>query len=206
MSIFLLAGSALSENMIVEDIMGALERKYSGKSFQADFEQVSHLDALDITDKASGKVYFSHPGKMKWQYLEPQQHEIITDGKSLWIYRPEEKQVIKGDAEGFFRSGTGGAFLSDISLVRKNFDIRLREVNQEYAEIDLTAKRPDKDLSSIVIRISQKNSEIVRVVTHNPYNDSTRFDFKHIKFLDLNPDIFNFKEPDNIDIIDNNLK
>jgi outer membrane lipoprotein carrier protein len=184
-----------------EDILTALEEKYSGKSFSTDFIQISKLAALDITEKASGKAFFSHPGKMKWQYVKPQHHEIITNGKALWIYRPEENQVMQGDASQFFKSGSGGAFLSDISLIRKNFIIKVKEVTANYVEIDLTAKKIAQDISSIVIRISQKTNEIERVVTYNPYDDTTLFEFYNIQFKTINPDIFEFTIPEGIDII-----
>ncbi|MEN8212334.1 MAG: outer membrane lipoprotein carrier protein LolA, partial [Thermodesulfobacteriota bacterium] len=174
---FFSTNPAFCNDIIKEDILTAIEEKYSGKSFQADFTQVSKLAALDITEKASGKGFFSHPGKMRWKYLTPQLHEIITNGKSLWIYRPEENQVMKGDASQFFQSGAGGAFLSDISLIRKNFTITVKEVTANYVEIDLIAKKKSRDISSIVIRIAQKNSEIERVVTYNPYDDTTMFQF-----------------------------
>ena len=155
---FFSTNQSFCNDIIKEDILTAIEEKYSGKSFKADFTQVSKLAALDITEKASGKALFSHPGKMRWKYLTPQLHEIITNGKSLWIYRPEENQVMHGDASQFFQSGTGGAFLSDISIIRKNFNITVREVTTDYVEIDLIPKKKAKDISSIVIRISQKNS------------------------------------------------
>jgi len=192
---------ALCNDIIKEDILTALEQKYSGKSFSTNFTQISKLSALDITEKASGKAFFSHPGKMKWQYLEPQHHEIITNGKSLWIYRPEENQVMQGDASQFFQSGAGGAFLSDISLIRKNFIINVKEVTENYVEINLTAKQKTQDISSIVIRISQKTSEIKRVVTYNPYDDTTLFAFDSIQFKKINPDVFEFTIPKGIDII-----
>ena len=201
---FFLTSPVYSNEIIIEDILTALEQKYSGKSFQTDFKQVSTLAALDITENASGKAFFSHPGKMKWQYLKPQHHEIITNGISLWIYRPAENQVMEGDASQFFKSGTGGAFLSDISLIRKNFIINLKEVATDYVEIDLTAKKQTKEISSIVIRISQKSSEIIRVVTYNAYEDSTLFELSNIQFKKIEPEIFNFKIPDNVDIIQMN--
>ncbi len=188
-------------DIIKEDILTALEQKYSNKSFSANFTQVSTLAALDITEQASGKAFFSHPGKMKWQYLKPQHHEIITNGKSLWIYRPEANQVMQGDASQFFQSGAGGAFLSDISLIRKKFLINLKEVTADYVEIDLIAKKKNREISSIVIRISQKTSEIERVVTYNPYDDTTMFEFYNIKFKKINPDVFEFKVPHGMDII-----
>ena len=199
---FFSTGQVSGNEIIKDDILTALEQKYSGKSFQADFTQISKLAALDITEKASGRAFFSHPGKMKWQYLTPQHHEIITNGISLWIYRPDENQVMQGNASQFFKSGAGGAFLSDISLIRKNFIINLKEVTADYVEIDLTAKKKTKDISSIIIRISQTTSEIVRVVTYNSYDDTTLFELSNIQFKTIDPEVFNFKIPDNVDIID----
>jgi outer membrane lipoprotein carrier protein len=199
---FFAANPAFCNNIIKEDILNALEQKYSDKSFKADFTQVSKLAALDITEKASGTALFSHPGKMRWKYLTPQLHEIITNGASLWIYRPEEKQVMHGDASQFFQSGAGGAFLSDISLIRKNFTITVKEVTANYVEIVLIAKRETKDISSIIIRISQKNSAIERVVTYNPYDDTTLFQFSNIQFKNIDPEIFEFQIPGGVDIIE----
>ncbi|MCD4719235.1 MAG: outer membrane lipoprotein carrier protein LolA [Desulfobacula sp.] len=199
--LFFSIASATGSDIIKEDILNAIEKKYAGKSFKADFTQISRLAALDITEKASGRASFSHPGKMKWQYLEPERHEIITNGKLLWIFRPQENQVMTGDASQFFKSGAGGAFLSDISLIRKNFSISVKEVAADYVEINLNTKRKNPDISSIVIRISQKNSEIIRVVTYNPYDDTTLFEFSNIQFKKINPDVFEFKVPDGVNII-----
>jgi len=192
---------AFCNDIIKEDILTALEQKYSNNSFSTDFIQVSKLAALDITEKASGKAFFSHPGKMKWQYLTPQHHEIITNGKSLWIYRPEANQVMLGEASQFFQSGAGGAFLSDISLIRKKFIINVKEVTADYVDIVLIAKKKSREISSIVIRISQETSEIERVVTYNAYDDTTIFELSAIEFKQMNPDIFEFKIPGGIDII-----
>ena len=194
--------SAFGSDSVKEDILTALEKKYTGKSFEADFTQVSRLAALDITERASGRATFSHPGKMIWQYLEPEQHEIITNGESLWIFRPQENQVMQGNAAQFFKAGAGGAFLSDISLIRKNYTIKVKEVTADYVEIDLVAKWKNPDITSIIIRISQKKSEIVRVVTYNLYDDTTLFEFSNIQFKKIDPGIFEFKVPSGVNIID----
>ena len=51
--------SAFCNDIVKEDILTALEQKYSGKSFSTSFIQASRLTALDITEKASGKAFFS---------------------------------------------------------------------------------------------------------------------------------------------------
>ncbi len=200
----LISGNLVGANVITDDILNALEKKYTGKSFTANFNQISKLAALEITEKASGKASFSHPGKMNWEYLEPEVHKIITDGVSLWIYQPDENQVMIGDAENFFKSGAGGAFLSDISLIRKNYTIKVKEMAADYVEIDMIAKTPTPEISSIVIRISQKTNEILRVITYNEVNDTTLFEFYDIQFKKLNPAIFEFTPPEGSNIIDLN--
>jgi outer membrane lipoprotein carrier protein len=178
-----------------EAILAGIEKRYAGKSFSARFSQISRLAALEITDKASGKAFFSHPGKMAWEYETPESHRIITNGKLLWIYRPDEQQVMTGDASQFFKSGAGGAFLSDISLIRSGFDIQVREEAADYFELELTNRKKQKDLDSIVIRVAKKTFEIIRVVTRNPYDDTNLFEFSDIRFHSIDPDKFNFQAP-----------
>ena len=110
-----------AETPETQEILSRMEKKYAGRDFSADFHQISTLTALEITETASGKVYFSHPGKMRWEYLVPTRNKIISDGNTLWIYRPDENQVVKGNAQAFFATGAGGAFLSNISLVREQY-------------------------------------------------------------------------------------
>lgn len=196
--------TADKDNTLKEDILTALENKYSGKSFEADFKQTSRLDALETSETAFGHAFFSHPGKMRWLYLTPEEHEIITNGKSLWIYRPKEKQVMNGDAKSFFQSGAGGAFLSDISLVRKNFVINLKTDTPDYVELNLTAKKELPDITSIVIQVSKRNFLIQKVITYNMYKDSTVFEFSKIEFNQIDPGIFEFKPPTGVSIIDMN--
>ena len=106
-----------TDSAALDQILDGLEKRYAKKAFRAGFSQISRLKVLEIDETASGKAMFSFPGKMKWEYLEPQQHQIITNSKMLWIYRPAQNQIIIGDAQNFFKQGAGGAFLSDISLI-----------------------------------------------------------------------------------------
>ena len=200
--IFLSAAAATETENEKETVLSAIEKKYSGKSFETSFYQISKLAALDITEKASGKAFFSHPGKMRWEYLEPEKHEIITNGKSLWIYQPEENQVMQGSAESFFKTGAGGAFLSDISLVRKNYIITIKEVTDDYTELDLVAQKETPDISLIVIRVSKKNNDITRIVTRNIYGDTTLFEFNDIRFISIDPSGFEFVVPKGANVVD----
>jgi outer membrane lipoprotein carrier protein len=193
---------AMGSDITKDDILSAMENRYAGQSFEAKFTQVSKLAALDITEIANGIAWFSHPGKMRWEYMEPEQHEIITNGKTLWIFRPDENQVMLGDASRFFSAGAGGAFLSDISLIRQNYDITVKEVTKDFATIVLVAKKITPEISSIEITISQKTAEIEKVITYNAYNDTTIFDFFDIQFKKIDPGVFEFEMLEGLNVIE----
>ena len=195
-------GIAADTSGLAQAILDGIEDRYAGKSFSADFIQTSTLSALDITETASGKALFSHPGKMKWQYLSPERHDIITNGTDLWIFRPEENQVMRGDAARFFQSGAGGAFLSDISLIRKNYTVSVKAATDEWVELLLEDKSDNPDIQRIIIQVSRNRFLISTVTTKNAFNDTTRFVFTDIRFQNIPDDRFEFTIPSGVNILD----
>ncbi len=43
----------------------------------------------------SGTAYFSRPGRMRWEYEEPEQKLFLADGKTVWSYTPADHTVIR---------------------------------------------------------------------------------------------------------------
>ncbi len=197
--------AAASDTLSLEQtILDGLESQYAGRSFSATFTQTSTLSALDISETASGRAWFSHPGKMKWQYLEPERHDIITNAETLWIFRPEENQVMIGDAAPFFASGAGGAFLSDISQLKENFSVSVTETTQAWVKLQLDAPPDNPDIRSIQIRVTRKDFQIQEVTTVNMAGDITRFDLSDIRFQEMPDEWFEFDIPPKTSIIDMN--
>ena len=116
----------------LDQILKEVEKRYTGSQFAAEFLQESTIKTMEITDFASGRLYVRYPGMMRWEYEKPERQVIITDGTTLWIFRPQDNLVMTGNAPVFFRDGKGASFLSDISLVRKKFKIVLARAEGEY--------------------------------------------------------------------------
>ncbi|MEH0020985.1 MAG: outer membrane lipoprotein carrier protein LolA [Desulfobacter sp.] len=198
------ASAVPGQSGLKAQILAGIEATYANKSFSADFNQAARLSALDITETATGRAWFSHPGRMRWLYLVPDHHEIITNGESLWIYRPGENQVMQGSAAPFFQAGAGGAFLSDITRIRTDFTITLDRADDTFAELILIPEKESPDLSSIRITVDRPSHEIQMVVTENVYGDTTRFIFTNIRFHTPDPSMFTFIVPDGTSVIDMN--
>ncbi len=206
-----LSGTGFADAGLKYAVLNNLEQKYSGSSFSATFSQISTLKVLDIEETAAGKVWFSHPGKMRWQYETPDRHEIIANGKDVWIFRPEENQVMEGSAPDFFKSGAGAAFLSDINLIRENYVIAILKEDAGLVELELTPKTcpscpagTDEDVATINIRVSVPDYEILKVTTINIHGDTTSFEFGKIQFTPIEPSLFDFKIPEGTSVIQMN--
>lgn len=201
-SLLISAGAVHPEIHDVQSVLDRMETTYAGRSFSADFHQISTLEALDVTETASGRVYFSHPGKMRWTYNVPTPQEVISDGTFLWIYRPDQNQVLKGDARAFFNSGAGGAFLSDISKVREQYTAAIESTGGPHIQLRLTPKVPSPEIQSILVNIDKSNDHITQVTTYNPYGDATTLRFWNILFSELDPSRFTFSPPEGTDVIE----
>lgn len=194
---------AADSDLSLEQIIDRLENRYAGASFSAKFIQESTVKAMEISDYASGTVYIRHPGMMRWEYEKPERQIIITDGFKLWIYRPDDNQVMIGSAPEFFRDGKGASFLSDIRLIRQKFDISLLTAeNGLFYELKLTPLEKTLDVTEIRVSVSKNTFNIVRVITRNLYGDENRIELLDLRFkLGLNDSLFSFEIPQGADVL-----
>ena len=199
---------AVSEtnHLTVDQILEHVENKYTNSKFAADFIQKSTIKAMNITDMATGKVYIKYPGMMRWEYEKPERQIIITDGDKLWVYRPEDNQVMTGKAPTFFRDGKGASFLSDIRMVRQKFDISL-ESNQPgesdlFHYLKLIPREKTLDISEIRLMVSKQTFNVLQVMTLNFYGDETRIDLINFAFdVDMDDSLFSFTIPQGVDVL-----
>jgi outer membrane lipoprotein carrier protein len=183
----------------LEKIIDGIEKRYAGKGFSATFFQESTLKALQITDTAEGRLMVKHPGKMRWEYIRPDEQTVITDGQSMWIYRPADQQVMVGKAPDFL----GAGFLSDIRKIRASFSIALvPSDNDDYYRLKLVPNNPTPELADIILSVSKKDFQVDQVVTHNTYGDETRIVLDDYRFdLQLDDQLFHFEIPEGVDVV-----
>ncbi len=60
------------------------------------FEQRLLSGALGAGTRESGILYLVRPGKLRWEYEDPERKTAIVDGDRTLLYLPEERQMIRG--------------------------------------------------------------------------------------------------------------
>jgi outer membrane lipoprotein carrier protein len=87
-----LAGSAAGAT--VDEIASKVDQHYNYlETLQADFTETYR--GAGVSRSESGVLWLKRPGKMLWDYRQPQPKLFITDGKTAWFYVPGERQARK---------------------------------------------------------------------------------------------------------------
>ena len=77
----------------LQSIVRAVEARYQHAStLEAVFLQ-RFSDGHQGIRVESGRVYFSRPGRMRWEYESPETKLFLVDGKNVWFYVPADRTV-----------------------------------------------------------------------------------------------------------------
>jgi outer membrane lipoprotein carrier protein len=187
----------------LDEIVKQVEKRYDVPGFTADFHQISIIKAMDITDEATGKMYVRKPEMMRWEYEKPEHQIIITNAERLWIYRPQDNQVIVGKAPAFFAGGKGAGFLADIKVLRRKFDISVAPSDaDQFHVLKLVPIEKTIDVERILLYVSKTTYTVERVVTYNAYGDETLIDLVNARFDRVpDPALFTFTIPEGTDVV-----
>ena len=189
--------------LTLNEIMDKVEKKYDVVDFSSYFIQESTMKAMDITDVASGSIFVKRPGMMRWEYDKPDRQTIITDGKKLWVYKPDDNQVMIGKAPSFFGEGKGAVFLSDMKLIREKFTVYFEKEKSDHDYvIKLLPKQQTVGIAKIYLAISKTTFKIKKIITQNEYDDENVIELVNSKFnLNLDESLFSFIVPEGTDVI-----
>ena len=179
-------------------------------SFQAEFRQQQYTKVYDRTEQANGRVVFEKPGKMRWDYAEPNGQVFVSDGEKLTVYQPPEEgerhgQVIERPMNEH-QLPQAFSFLTGTGRLDRDFRFRLLDARREgfrggyVLELRPREPTPQYDRVLFFVRIMERNGQragvIQRVLIIDSAGNRNRFDFSSMRFPGDVPDSsFRFRPP-----------
>jgi outer membrane lipoprotein carrier protein len=107
------------------EIAAALQRKYDTiKDFSASFTQTYEGGVLRNKATESGTVYIRKPGKMRWDYTSPQKKVFVSDGRTMYMYFPADKQVVTNPVPSEDEAASAALFLMGKGDISRDFTAR----------------------------------------------------------------------------------
>jgi outer membrane lipoprotein carrier protein len=199
--------AAQAPNAALDEAVRGVEGAYGRMTdLKADFTQTAFNKSLNQTIPASGTVYLKKGGKLRWEYAEPTPQQIVSDGKTIWIYTPTLNQVNTGRAPDAL-AGPAGSFLSGLGKLREHFHVRLLNPAQpKDAEgnwvLDLTPKQPLPTLARLILALDPKSWEIKKAVVHDKFENTVTMRFTKMAVNSGLPDrTFTFVAPKGVVIV-----
>jgi len=199
-----LSMSAESSSADAVAIVEGLQKSYDATvDFIADFRQETEVKTLNRTMKASGKLSFKRPGKMLWRYDEPKNQFVLTDGKHLYFYQPEQNQVIKSPLKNAFRGDIPLSFLLGLGNLKKDFNATLKASDDSQNVLRLEPKGEAGGYSEILVGVSKAASDILWVSVRDAANNLTTLRFAGMrKGVGVSDSLFQLKIPNGADIVE----
>jgi outer membrane lipoprotein carrier protein len=199
----LYASAEVSPEAVITRVQ-ALYDKAGG--FQARFLQDSRVKAAGASDSAAGWMYFMKPCRMRWQYETPpeQKKEIVSDGRLVWMYMPQDGVVMVYKLEKVLRSDLVMRFFSGIGLVQKDFNISWQRPPKDGVNyvIDLFPKTNQPELKRLTLTINPDTYLVEKLDFSNALGEESRFTFTQVKLgVPLGPTFFTFTPPPGVQVI-----
>ena len=176
--------------------------------FEAKFEQVTKSLALGegsaAGEPARGKVVMAKPGKMRWEYTEPQESQVLSDGVNLWIYDVAAKEVQHMVASGGYLSGAALQFLMGRGLITEEFVVTSERCSEglEIVDLELTPRRPGS-YERLALRVVRATGEVQATTLFDLFGNVTTISFRAVR-VDLAPPpaTFQFELPPGVELIE----
>ena len=179
----------------LDKAIGAIEGFYAKiEDFKADFQQEVKRAHIARPLKKSGYVYFSKPGKMRWDYTQPDKVYYVSDGDILWSYEVASKQAIKmgiKDSELY----DSLKFLFGHGDLRASFDTRLGPAKDGLQALVLTPKSGQQNYKSLTLWVKLDTGEVARTELVDPLDNVSTITFSGASYDKLKPEGFQFKPP-----------
>ena len=217
------AAIPLGSNTDVKAAVRALESRYArAHTLKASFFE-RYSDGKGAAQAESGTVYFSRPGRMRWDYESPEQKLFLVDGTNVWFYVPADRTVSRAKMKESSDWRTPIALLvgkADLSRLCRNIEIVApasiaggkpedRPLQDGDTVLRCTPRSSTGDATDStdslreVLLETDSQARLVRVVLREAGNIETKFRFGNWEENIPIPEAqFHFQPPPGVTVVD----
>ncbi|GAB0058104.1 Outer-membrane lipoprotein carrier protein [Candidatus Magnetaquicoccaceae bacterium FCR-1] len=171
------------------------------RTIEAEFEQ--QLIKGDAAEARDGRGLFlaSRPGKFRWDYTAPYPQLIVSDGRAVWYYEPDLKQVTRSTTTRLDKSPAG--FLISGKRLEESFTWEVIPGPTPDRPAVVLTPLQEGSLRWIAITLDPKKEEIRDFVVEDSLNNRSRILFRTWRVnTEIPAERFRFEVPKGVDVIE----
>lgn len=206
------------------DVIKTLEQGYNNLAdVQAEFSQRTDIASMKRQERGAGELFMKKPAgataMFRFNYTRPKQ-QIISNGKKVWYYLPDNKQVMVSSVTTLFQGGSTVAldYLTGMGHVTRDFAIKFaadgRDKKGNYV-LELVPKKPSQAMAKLQLTIEAQAVEsfikeghavnpfpIASSVVFDAFGNRTAIEFSKVRVnRGMKNDRFSFKIPSGVEVI-----
>ena len=177
------------------------------QDLSAQFHQTATNRSLGQVQEADGRFLMKRPGKMRWEYQKPEERLFVTDGKTLWVYAPADKQVLVQEVGTAFSSRVPLSFLAGDCDLRRDFTIAPVEnaaarASKNSLVLDLKPTHPETGIARLLLEVSLQSFTVEKTTVFDAAGNTTVIALSNLK---LNTGVsdrqFQFTPPPGVTVV-----
>jgi outer membrane lipoprotein carrier protein len=147
-----------------------------------------------------GVVSIKRPGRMRWEYKDPEAKLFVSDGKTFYFYVPADRQVVVSEQDA--ERSLAGRLLSGRGGLLEEFDASLDEPLEEgVLRVKLVPRHAQPDVERAFVDV-EPTGRIRSILLEDVQGNRTRFRFESVRENTGLPDkLFRFDVPAGVEVI-----
>jgi outer membrane lipoprotein carrier protein len=147
-----------------------------------------------------GVVSVKRPGRMRWEYKDPEAKLFVSDGKTFYFYVPADRQVVVSEQDA--ERSLAGRLLSGRGGLLEEFDASLDEPLEEgVLRVRLVPRRAQPDVERAFVDV-EPTGRVRSILLQDVQGNRTRFRFESVRENTGLPDkLFRFEVPAGVEVI-----
>nr|WP_040216878.1 outer membrane lipoprotein chaperone LolA [Haemophilus parahaemolyticus] len=195
--IFSLISTAWADEKAVAELQSRLEKV---TQYSADFDQTVRSSKGKQIQSGKGKFMVKRPNLFRMDTQQPQENQIISDGKNLWFYDPFVSQVTVNTVEDAVNNTP---FVLLTSNNKSHWD--QYDVTQNADTFVLKPKAQKSSIKQFDVRIDE-NGVMKGFSTIERDGQSNLYLLRNIASSNLSNDLFKFSVPKGAEVDDQRKK
>lgn len=194
-----LAGAAPAPTDSAEALARRVDARQHGvRDMTATFVQSYRSGVLGREVVERGTLAIKKPGRMRWEYKEPDRKLFVSDGKQFFFYVPADRQVIVKDQAG--EKGIP-AFLLAGQGILEQFQVFPEAPLAGRERLRLVPRQPDPEVERIFIDVDAQ-ARVRAIEVWDVQGGHSRFQFDDVRENVGVPDgQFRFEVPRGVEVV-----
>jgi len=198
--VFVAGFTAPSRADDLSQFVARLQEHYAAtNAFSAKFTQTL-TSAGGPPRQRTGQIYYQKPGRLRWEFGQPQVESIVSDGTTIYDYDASLNQVVETPLQDAFKSHSTAAFILGAGNLQRDF--KIEQLSPSSGGIEHLAATPKDGGARLEFDVDRQTLNIVAFKITDALGNTDSVQLQDIRRnITLDPALFKFIPPPGADII-----